>query len=256
MLKMLKYFLIGVFAAIIAAYFIFAARLDAEETESIACEKVEITIKNADECDFIRKDDIMKFVLDNYGECKGRLIDEIDCMAIENALKGITAIEDCNCYTDRSGTLNISVFQREPAIRFENGTTRLYSDREGYVFPVQGSHFPRVMVVTGDIPIDDNPENTDETEWLSGILRLNEWIGKNGYWSRMITQIEIDGDGDIVLIPQTGSFRIVFGDSGNIENKFYRLEKFYASVFPSSGEKYSEVSLKYKDQIVCKKIKH
>ena len=75
MLKMLKYFLIGVFAAIIAAYFIFAARLDAEETESIACEKVEITIKNADECDFIRKDDIMKFVLDNYGECKGRLID-------------------------------------------------------------------------------------------------------------------------------------------------------------------------------------
>ena len=255
MLKVLKYFIMAAFAAMLAAYFVVAQRLNAAESEEIVCNNIDITIMNGAECDFIHEDYIVGYLTEQYGECSGLLIDEINCARIEELIKGISAIKGCECYTDRDGRLSIDVYQREPAIRFETSEGAMYSDAEGFIFPVQGSHFPKVTVVTGDIPLGNDPSalTKAEKDWLGGILELNGYIAGDGFWSKMITQIAIEENGDIVLIPQIGDFRICFGPVRNIDNKFYRLEKFYETIYPSSEGIYREVSVKYDDQIVCKK---
>ena len=164
------------------------------------------------------------------------------------SLSGIDAIKGCECYTDRSGKLNIEVYQREPVLRIVNKEGKgWYSDANGYLFPVYGSHVPRIMAVTGDIP--------DSDEWMSGLVELNGFISSDPYWKNMIVQMDIERNGDIVLIPQDGRMKIIFGKLGNTKDKFYRIKRFYDSVLPVSEGKYSEISVKYRDQIVCKKTK-
>lgn len=248
MLKVLKYFLAALLIAAIGAYIYMAARLNERDRKDIVCNEISIVIQNDDECDFIRKEDIAEYITEKYGECAGRKIAEIDCGELENILSGIDAIKGCECYTDRSGKLNIEVYQREPVLRIVNREGKgWYSDANGYLFPVYGSHVPRIMAVTGDIP--------DSDEWMSGLVELNGFISSDPYWKNMIVQMDIEGNGDIVLIPQDGRMKIIFGKLGNTKDKFYRIKRFYDSVLPVSEGKYSEISVKYRNQIVCKKTK-
>jgi cell division protein FtsQ len=69
----------------------------------------------------------------------------------------------------------------------------------------------------------------------------------------MIEQIYIDKNGDVILSPRIGNHKVIFGDLKDIEVKFNKLYTFYKNIAPEKGwERYSEVNLKYNNQIVCK----
>ena len=53
----------------------------------------------------------------------------------------------------------------------------------------------------------------------------------------MFKRIEIAGNGDLLLIPEVGDFKIIFGNPENIKNKFYRIEKFYETGKPGKHKK-------------------
>ena len=73
-----------------------------------------------------------------------------------------------------------------------------------------------------------------------------------------IGQIHREKNGDFVLIPQVGSHTIIFGSAFSdreVEEKFKKLKVFYEEGLPYEGwNKYDIINLKYKKQIVCKKI--
>ena len=71
-----------------------------------------------------------------------------------------------------------------------------------------------------------------------------------------VKQIYIEENGELVLFPRSGPQRIIFGDSGNLEEKFEKLYTFYAQIVPVAGwNKYSEVNLKFRGEIICKRMK-
>lgn len=59
------------------------------------------------------------------------------------------------------------------------------------------------------------------------------------------------------MIPLVGNQKIVFGSAftdKEVKEKFEKLKIFYKEAIPYEGwNKYSEISLKYDKQIVCKK---
>jgi cell division protein FtsQ len=59
------------------------------------------------------------------------------------------------------------------------------------------------------------------------------------------------------MTPVIGDQKIVFGKAHSerhVREKFQRLKVFYKEAIPYEGwSKYSEISLKYEGQIVCKK---
>ena len=73
----------------------------------------------------------------------------------------------------------------------------------------------------------------------------------------LIGQVHRESTGDFVLIPLVGDQKIIFGSAfsdDEVKEKFEKLKIFYKEAIPFEGwNKYSEISLKYDKQIVCKK---
>jgi cell division protein FtsQ len=72
-----------------------------------------------------------------------------------------------------------------------------------------------------------------------------------------VGQIHLEKNGDFVLVPLVGDQKIIFGaahSTQEVESKFDKLRIFYTEAIAYEGwSKYSEISLKYENQIVCKK---
>lgn len=259
MLRILKYILITFFFAILGAYVFFAARLDARDRASVVCNNISVIILDSNSSGFLKRDDILAALKEKYGECTGTLIDDIDRNRIEEALMSMNALKSCECHTDMSGELFIEITQREPVLRIESGSGSYYCDEEGYIFPLHSSRTSKVPVITGDIPVsfdklaDGEPELEEEREWIDDMLKLNRFISSDSYWDKMFTQTVVKGNGEILLIPKTGCRYIEFGRPEDINRKFYLIKRYYDSIYPEKGEQYESFSVKYKDQIVCRK---
>jgi cell division protein FtsQ len=73
----------------------------------------------------------------------------------------------------------------------------------------------------------------------------------------MIGQVYREKNGDFVLIPIVGDQKINLGTANSdedVKDKFERILEFYKEAMPYEGwNKYSEISVKYEGQIVCRK---
>ena len=79
------------------------------------------------------------------------------------------------------------------------------------------------------------------------------YVSKDDFWSAQIEQIDIAPNGDAIICPKIGKQRIVFGNFDDYAEKLEKLDGFYECVVPEKGwNRYSEVNLKYKNQIICK----
>ena len=60
---------------------------------------------------------------------------------------------------------------------------------------------------------------------------------------------------DFELVPKVGNHKIVFGGIDNLESKFEKLMIFYKKGLSKTGwNEYSEINLKFKNQVVCTKM--
>jgi cell division protein FtsQ len=67
------------------------------------------------------------------------------------------------------------------------------------------------------------------------------------------TQLDIDANGDINVVPLVGNHIIEFGEPTNIENRLNRLKIFYNQILPVKGwDGFTSVNIKYDGQIVCR----
>jgi cell division protein FtsQ len=73
----------------------------------------------------------------------------------------------------------------------------------------------------------------------------------------LVGQIHLEKNGDFILVPLVGDQKIVFGSAyteEEVTEKFKKLRVFYNEAMPYAGWlTYKEISLKFEDQIVCKK---
>jgi len=80
-------------------------------------------------------------------------------------------------------------------------------------------------------------------------------ILEDPFMNALTEQLVVDEKKDVCIIPKLGHHKIILGDAEDIENKFKRLEIFYKQGMPPEGWNiYKEINLKYKDQVVAKKI--
>src|SRR3989339_693197 len=133
-----------------------------------------------------------------------------------------------------------------------------FVDDEGVVVRKRNLYSPRLHIVGGNINITSAMLNgvsvldtTIRYTVLRDIYHLVDYIRNDRFWSAQIDQIYVDRDDEIDLIPRVGSYVIHLGTTENYEGKLRNLETFYEKVLPDIGwNKYSMISLEFKDQIV------
>jgi cell division protein FtsQ len=135
--------------------------------------------------------------------------------------------------------------------------------------PLNDNYTARVLLANGEIfepyarrfqfTVNQIKKNKlfSEVSILDDILDIATYINKDSSLTALIQQIYVNKEKDIELFPAIGNHKIIFGDAQNINEKFNKLKIFYTEGLNKSDAwtKYSIINLKYKNLVVCTKIK-
>ena len=242
-----------VVTAVFGAYFFFVSRLEAKEATELVCRHIDVMIQDSLTRSFISKSEIQRALADST---IGRRLSDIPLDSIEKSLTESGVISTAEAYTVYPDRLGIVVTQREPVLRIQADGNDVYCDRYAYILPVGGSRALHLPVVTGHLPVSlqlGATTDDDTAAWLESLLAMTEKIRNNAYWSEEIEQIDSDANGNLTLYLRKRPFHIIFGSTGDINDKFRKMSVFYKTILPTEeGAKYKEVNIKYKNQIICK----
>lgn len=217
----------------------------------------DLRIEFADSYNFVTKDDVCYYLETYYGNVIGEKLDSLDLTEIEKILDVQSAILKSEAYITEDGRLNIAITQREPIIRFQNGTHGFYIDDRGFIFPLQSNYTSHVPVIDGNIPLryadgyKGMAQEEKDKRWIENVMAMVSYIQRHKQWSENIVQISVAENGDFLIVPRNGKEIFNFGAPSDIEKKFSRIEKYYQYIKPLEKD-YSRVSVKYGKQIICK----
>ena len=220
---------------------------------------LQVTVVDSLERRFVTRDDIEAWLDKEYRAYAGLPLDSVDLDRIEKIISGHSAVRDCESWLTDDGILHVSLSQRQPVVRFQDGQRGYYADADGFIFPLQARGSVQVPVVDGNIPLKiqrgfkGEPGEEEGREWLMQILGLVNAI-KGTSWEQNISQIHVNKNADLVLIPREGKERFLFGSPTRIGQKLELMDAYYRSVAPSKEPGwYSLVDVRHPRQVVCRK---
>ena len=220
---------------------------------------LEVIVLDSAQRNFVGREDIEKWLDNEYRAYAGLPLDSVDLTRIESIVTGHSAVRDCQAWLTDDGILHVQLSQREPLVRFDDGSNGWYADADGFIFPLQRRGDADVPVVDGKLPLKvargykGTIADPVQKAWLEKVLGLVEQL-KGTPWESRIRHISASANGDLVLLPAEGKERFLFGQPVRVEEKIGLLEKYYGSVVPSKDSGYYKtVDLRYRGQIVCRK---
>lgn len=226
--------------------------------------EVRINIDYETENRFVDEEGVKAYVV-NLKDTTQKYLGDFDVLSIEQKINGNSAIKDAQVYKTIDGKLVVNVKQRRPIARIFSRGESYYIDEYGSLMPLSNKYTSRVVVVSGilnepfasryKINYNELPDSLASKTLLDDLFILTNYIDKSSFWKAQIEQVYVNKDLDFELIPKVGNHKIVLGGVDNIDNKFSRLMVFYEKALPKTGwNEYSEINLKFKNQIVCTKI--
>jgi cell division protein FtsQ len=236
-----------------------------DKQRGILCNKIDVIIADSLAKRFLEPGDIINLLSNKELLALGKPVNLINTNEIEKTVIGNTMVKKCKVYTSVNGKISIELWQREPVVRIIDRNGRnYYIDVEGSVISMSKKFTPHLLVVNGYISTPfrvDHVENIYDKKNIEKTRRLREihqmalHICSDEFWNAQIVQLYLNAKGDYEIIPRIGPHLIILGDAENFKEKLEKLRIFYNEGLKSTGwNKYLEINLKYKDQIVCTKI--
>lgn len=243
-------------ALFVVAVFGLISATDARSTGRVG--KVIVDIKPLDEEVFlIKNEDLAKLLKKSYElKLKDQFVDKLDLTRIEKIIEKNDFVADAQVYIDARNNLKINVDQKRPIMRvILNDNTTFFIDNTGKKLPVSKNAILRLPVLTGDLPAFKNDMIKNQKNPYSKSFNIMKAVLEDPFMNALTEQLVVDEKNDVCIIPKLGNHKIIIGDAEDIENKFKRLEIFYKQGMPPEGWNiYKEINLKFKDQVVAKKI--
>lgn len=239
----------------------------AEKNKSIVAPNIFLHVDGGDA--FLNEKELNERLLNKRLYSIGMLVKSLEIGKIEKAIANMPEVKNVRVFKFIGGKWNIDVELRKPIARiFLNNNKSYYLDSDGFTIPRSNLHTARVLIVSGDInePFDQenakeiiNNDSLKSIRKIDDIYRMSNYICSHPVLRSLVGQIYIEKNGDFSLIPIVGEQIITFGSAvsdAQVKDKFERLMTFYNEGIPYEGwNKYSEITLKYDGQIVCRKRK-
>lgn len=215
------------------------------------CKKISIVIEGNNENRLITPREIYALIAPNVVENpEGKPFDRISFKKIEDRVKASPLVKTCQVHRDLSGEMTIDIEEHSPIARIiSNNKQDDYVTEKGDWIGISPHYTVRTLLLSGSY--------FETIEGLQGIknkpiLDLVKAIHEDAFWKAQISQLVVEKDGGITLIPEIGNHQIEFGMGIEIEAKFKKLKILYKEILPVKGwDKYKKISVKYRNQIVC-----
>lgn len=188
-----------------------------------------------------------------------RRADELDPAWMEGRLLANPFVARADVFVNIEKNLVINIQEKRPFLRvFNRQGKSFYLDDEGKPFPLSDRYAYHTLVASGyiDIAIDQPgglPGENGKQQILIDLHRLTSAIKQSEFLSAQVSQIYLNSKGEYDLVPELGDHIIKLGTLEDLDDKLMRLELWYRKSFVASGDRYSTVSLKFRNQVVCTK---
>ena len=244
-----------------AGYLVVAERMTRQHQERQVCQHIDITIADSLEHQFVSRQDVTNYLRLLPESLIGKHISQVDLHQLETLLESQGAINHANAAIDCSGNLSIRIYQRKPIARWLTHQSSFYIDSDEFCFPWSSQFTAHVPIITGPLPIRLDPGyrgvlNSSNNRQMEGIIQVIQYIHEHPFWEAQIQEIHVEENGNLLLFTRVGDQVIRFGKPEAIATKFRKLLSFYKEIVPLDGwNAYSEVDLRFQDQIVCTRKK-
>lgn len=182
------------------------------------------------------------------------LVREVDRDEVAAAAEHVSYLKEVSVAVSVSGRVVVKAVQRRPVARLFYGGREYYFDSEGAVMPASKVGECNVLVAGGDFT---EPLRVDSlNSQMLSLVKVANYLDKEKKYGRLIDQIYVERDGDVMMAPKIGDHVIELGDAENLDEKFSNLLAFYQKGMPRAGwNTYGRISLKFRGQVVCTKEK-
>ncbi|MBC7409833.1 MAG: FtsQ-type POTRA domain-containing protein [Arcicella sp.] len=247
LLKFKKWIWFAVLAGISVSLVIFAENIHRLQK----CKKINILINGNNENRLTTSQEIYSLIAPNVVESpEGKPFDRINFKKIENSVRTNRLVKNCQVHRDLSGELAVDIEEYTPIARIvSNNKLNSYVTDTGELIGISPHYTVRALLLSGNyFELNHSLKGKKNKPILDLVKAINEDV----FWKAQITQLIIEKDGGITLIPEIGNNQIEFGMGIEIDAKFKKLKILYKEILPSKGwDKYKKISVKYRNQIVC-----
>lgn len=242
------------------AVWIITSGMSVRERRTRTCQgkgSLDVTIADSLERQFVAKADVAQWLEKEYRAYAGLPLDSVDLDRIEKLVCAHSVVRDAQAWITDDGVLHVELNQRQPVVRFDDGTNGYYADATGFVFPLQSRGSADVPVVNGCIPMKiprgfkGTPADASEKAWLDKMIGMVNTI-HGTVWEHNIVKITVNHKGDLVITPRRGAEHFIFGEPVRVQEKLHLMKAYYESVAPAVPG-YHTVDLRYRGQLVCRK---
>ncbi|TVP51196.1 MAG: cell division protein [Mongoliibacter sp.] len=215
--------------------------------------EIEVFIKGVADVYFVEDKEILESLKAEFPLLeKGVSFSEINLNHLERKVESHPFVKNAEVFSDQKGNIRIDIEQHIPMARIvRSRAADGYISTEGLILPTSPRYTTRVLVLQGAYS-ESLLEEKDLSESHKALMELLNFIHGDKFWSAQLTELEIEKESDIKMHQQVGRQVIEFGDAGELEEKFKKINLFYENILPVKGwNAYSRVNVKYKGQIVC-----
>jgi len=232
-----------ILATLLSCYVLVVAFFFRDVKEDGLCEGMEIVLRDSLEKHFVTDGDLVYLLKQAKLYPVKTPMNEINTEEIEEKLLSNNMISKVEAYKTPSRLIKLEIEQKMPILRVKSPAGNYYVDNLGSMMPLSRHYVAHVLVASGQI---------DEKLALGDLYRFALFLEEDDFWNDWIGQIYVDSDNNVELIPRVGNHKVVLGTFDDYQTKLENLRLFYEQAIPKVGwEKYSEINLKYKNQIVC-----
>ena len=174
---------------------------------------------------------------------------------IEKNILANPFVKEIKLYQDLSNKLIVDLVQYQPIARLVSENKKdFYIDLHGNIFPTSTKFSERVLLIHTADNINFDLKNINSTDYGKKIFTMINYIINDIFLSKIISEIDINNNKNIIIYPQVSKQKIIFGYPEQIDVKFDKLMLFYKKILPAKGwNTYKTVNLKFKNQIICDK---
>jgi cell division protein FtsQ len=260
--KLKKYRKIFYLIVIILIVIIFAAVHNSYK--NTICANIKVVVTDSNKANFITKNQIIKFLVKNNNyNIIGNRFKNINLADIETSLNKIFFIKNAEVFRNNNDVLEIHITQRKPIVRiFDIKHFSYYIDNDGNFIPLSKSYTAYVPVAMGEIPHCDslfnknikNINNKNINKIFKNLFFLVKKLKNNEFTNALLDEIIVNKDNEFEIVPKIGKYKIIIGNTDNLDEKIRNLKAFYSQAAPKTDwNRYSTINIKYQNQIVCTK---
>ncbi len=198
-------------------------------------------------------------LIDKDSAITGKRVKDVDLKQIDRKLENNPWIDKRDIFFNIEGRLMVHVKERKPVVRvYDKKGNSFYIDEKGYLFPPASNYAPNLLIANGYIPVTETGINIHDSAFHNSVVRdiynLALLIGKDPFLKSNISEIYRNSKKQYDLIPEVGKQIIRFGSMEHASVKLRNLKAFYKKAYLKyGGNQYSEINLRYINQIVCTK---